>query len=96
MVQVGPAAGTPAGFSFVEWGSVIAGAITAAALSFVFLTFGSAIGLSAVSPWPNSGSLRENIGVARGLLDARAADRRIHDRRLYRWAHAHTLVRGKC
>jgi hypothetical protein len=55
MVQVGPAAGTPAGFSFVEWGSVIAGAITAAALSFVFLTFGSAIGLSAVSPWPNSG-----------------------------------------
>ena len=55
MVQVGPAAGTPAGFSFIEWGSVIAGAIVAAALSFVFLTFGSAIGLSAVSPWPNSG-----------------------------------------
>ena len=55
MVQVGPAAGTPAGFRFVEWGAVIAGAVTAAALSFVFLTFGSAIGLSAVSPWPNSG-----------------------------------------
>jgi hypothetical protein len=55
MVQVGPAAGVPTGFRFVEWGSVIAGAVTAAALSFVFLTFGSAIGLSAVSPWPDAG-----------------------------------------
>ena len=55
MVQVGPAAGAATGFRFVEWGAVIAGAVTAAALSFVFLTFGSAIGLSAVSPWPDSG-----------------------------------------
>jgi len=55
MVQVGPAAGAAAGFRFVEWGAVIAGAVMAAALSFVFLTFGSAIGLSAVSPWPGSG-----------------------------------------
>jgi hypothetical protein len=45
---VGPA-------SFVEWGAVLAGAVLAAALSFVLLTFGSAIGLSATSPWPNSG-----------------------------------------
>src|SRR4029453_12522389 len=45
---VGPA-------SFVEWGAVLAGAVLAAALSFVLLTFGSAIGLSAPSPWPNSG-----------------------------------------
>ena len=61
MVQVGsgpaisPRLGAPAGTSFIEWGAVIAGALTAAALSFVFLTFGSAIGLSATSPWPNSG-----------------------------------------
>ena len=55
MVQVGSAAGVPTGFRFVEWGSVIAGAVMAAALSFVFLTFGSAIGLSAVSPWPDAG-----------------------------------------
>jgi hypothetical protein len=41
--------------SFVEWGAVAAGAILAAALSFVFLGFGTAIGLSAVSPWPNTG-----------------------------------------
>src|SRR4051795_5469593 len=41
--------------SFVEWGAVLAGAILAASLSFVLLTFGTAIGLSATSPWPNSG-----------------------------------------
>jgi hypothetical protein len=40
---------------FVEWGLVLAGAALAAALSFVFLTFGTAIGLSATSPWPGSG-----------------------------------------
>jgi hypothetical protein len=34
---------------------VLAGAFLAAALSFVLLTFGTAIGLSATSPWPNSG-----------------------------------------
>src|SRR4030088_1308111 len=44
------------GASFVEWGSVLAGAILAAAISFVLLTFGTAIGLSATSPWPNSGA----------------------------------------
>jgi len=55
MVQVGSATATQAGFRFVEWGAVFAGAVTAAALSFVFLTFGTAIGLTTVSPWPNSG-----------------------------------------
>src|SRR5204863_9337986 len=44
-----------AGLSFVEWGAVLAGAVLAAAISFVLLTFGTAIGLSATSPWPNSG-----------------------------------------
>jgi hypothetical protein len=44
-----------AGVSFVDWGAVFAGAVLAAALSFVLLTFGTAIGLSATSPWPNSG-----------------------------------------
>jgi hypothetical protein len=47
--------GGPANVSFVEWSPVIAGAVLAAALSFVLLTFGTAIGLSATSPWPNSG-----------------------------------------
>ena len=39
---------------FVEWGSVIAGALIATALSFVLVTFGSAIGLSFVSPWSST------------------------------------------
>jgi hypothetical protein len=55
MVQVGSAAATQPGFRFVDWAAVFAGAVTAAALSFVLLTFGTAIGLTTVSPWPNSG-----------------------------------------
>jgi hypothetical protein len=61
MTHVGPApmsssaASTP-GASFVEWGAVLAGAVLAAAIAFVLLTFGAAIGLSATSPWPNSGA----------------------------------------
>jgi hypothetical protein len=61
MTHTGPAPVTAsygtaaAGVSFVEWGAVLAGAFLAAALSFVLLTFGTAIGLSATSPWPNSG-----------------------------------------
>ena len=34
---------------------MLAGAVLAAALSFVLLTFGTAIGLSATSSWPGSG-----------------------------------------
>jgi hypothetical protein len=58
MTQVGvPVAsrGDTVGLTYVEWGAVFAGAVLAAALSFVLLTFGSAIGLSATSPWPGSG-----------------------------------------
>src|SRR5450432_231916 len=61
MTHVGPAplgssASATPGTSFVEWGSVLAGAVLAAAISFVLLTFGTAIGLSATSPWPNAGA----------------------------------------
>jgi hypothetical protein len=45
LVAVGP------GTSFVEWSAVLAGGAMAAAISFVLLTFGAAIGLSFVSPW---------------------------------------------
>ena len=40
--------------SFVEWGAVWAGGALAAALSFVFLAFAAATGLSFVSPWQGS------------------------------------------
>jgi len=60
MTHAGPApapstASTASG-SFVEWGAVLAGAFLAASISFVLLTFGTAIGLSATSSWPNSGA----------------------------------------
>lgn len=41
------------GTSYVEWGPIVAGAFAAAALSFVLLTAGAAIGLSLVSPYPS-------------------------------------------
>ncbi|MBV9556277.1 MAG: hypothetical protein JO254_04305 [Pseudolabrys sp.] len=44
----------PAG-SYLEWSPIIAGAIGAAAISFLLLTFGASIGLTLTSPWPNSG-----------------------------------------
>lgn len=40
---------------YLSWGAIVAGALCAAAIAFVLVTFGSAIGLSAVSPWPRVG-----------------------------------------
>jgi hypothetical protein len=54
-VSEGDAVARPARFSYLEWGPVIAGALGAAAISLVFFTFGSAIGLSVVSPYPYAG-----------------------------------------
>jgi len=68
MTQVGSGAGrsptdVPAGTSFVEWGAVLAGAVLAAALSFVFLSFGAAIGLTATSPWAGSGISAKTLAI---------------------------------
>src|SRR5688572_12615295 len=49
---VGPAGNR----SYVDWGAVLAGAVLAAALSFVLLTAGAAIGLSLVSAQTTSHS----------------------------------------
>ena len=44
---------TPGGpWAYVHWGPVIAGAMVAAAISFVLMTFASAVGLMIVSPSP--------------------------------------------
>lgn len=53
--------------SYVDWPAILAGTLLAAALSFVLLTFGSAIGLSAVSAEPGEGAALLRIGVASGL-----------------------------
>src|SRR5262245_49311803 len=57
----GPAA---AGQSYLEWGPVVAGAIAAAAISFLLLSFGGAIGLSMTSPWPYAGASALAVTVA--------------------------------
>lgn len=42
--------------AYVDWSSILAGAIAAASLSFLLLTFGGAVGLSLTSPWPETGA----------------------------------------
>jgi len=42
--------------SYLEWGPIFAGAIAAAAISFLLLSFGATVGLSLTSPWPNAGA----------------------------------------
>ncbi len=41
--------------SGITWSAVIAGAFVSAALSLILLSLGTGLGLSAVSPWTNSG-----------------------------------------
>lgn len=41
--------------SYVDWPAVLAGAALATAISFVLLTFGSGLGLSLTSPYPDEG-----------------------------------------
>ena len=48
--------------SGVSWGAVMAGAFVAAALSLALLALGTGIGLSAVSPWANSGASASAVG----------------------------------
>lgn len=64
---VSPAATTAAPASFVEWSPVFAGALAAAAISFVLYSFGTTVGLSLASPWPNSG-LPAKLVVALAVL----------------------------
>ncbi|GHA44065.1 hypothetical protein GCM10008927_06050 [Amylibacter ulvae] len=43
--------------SYVDWSSILSGAVVAAAIFYVFSTFGAALGLSLVSPYTGSGSV---------------------------------------
>jgi hypothetical protein len=53
--------------SSVDWGSVIAGAVIAAAISFVLFTFGAAVGLSITSPYPAEGVSAVTFALVIGL-----------------------------
>ena len=43
--------GSVSSVSYVEWAPILAGAVIALSVSFVLLAFGSAVGLSVISPW---------------------------------------------
>jgi hypothetical protein len=53
--------------SYVEWGAVLAGAVTAIAASLVLLTFGAAIGLTAITPWTATSASLKAVGLGAAL-----------------------------
>ncbi len=64
-IVVPPASSAPA--SSVSWGAIIAGAVAASALTLVLLGLGSALGLTAVSPWQNQGATAKTVTIAAGV-----------------------------
>ena len=54
------------GQSATSWAAIIAGGVAAAALTLVLLAFGSGMGFSAVSPWPNAGVSAGTFKLATG------------------------------
>ena len=57
-------------FRYLEWGPIIAGALGAAAISFVLLAFGTALGLSSVSPYPYRGLSASTFFIVAALYMA--------------------------
>jgi hypothetical protein len=53
--------------SAVSWGGIVAGAVGAAALALVLIAFGAGLGLSAVSPWSNSGISASTFKTGTGI-----------------------------
>ena len=53
--------------SFLQWGAIIAGALVAAALSLVLITFGSAIGFGVLSSSPTWRDASPALTVASGI-----------------------------
>jgi hypothetical protein len=53
--------------SGVSWAAIAAGAVAAAALTLVLVAFGAGLGLSAISPWSNSGVSAGTFKVGTGI-----------------------------
>ena len=51
----------------VSWAAIVAGGVASAALTLVLLAFGAGIGLSAVSPWANSGISPTTFNIVAGV-----------------------------
>ena len=63
-------AADPVRAHYLEWGPVILGALGATAISVVLLTFGAALGLSVVSPYPYAGISAKGLAVLTGTYVA--------------------------
>src|ERR1700688_3129332 len=53
--------------SAVSWGAIAAGAVGAAALTLVLIALGAGLGLSAVSPWSDSGVSASTFKTGTGI-----------------------------
>jgi hypothetical protein len=53
--------------SAVSWGAIAAGAVGAAALALLLIAFGAGLGLSAVSPWSDSGVSTSTFKTGTGI-----------------------------
>jgi hypothetical protein len=53
--------------SAVSWGAIAAGAVCAAALALLLISFGAGLGLSAVSPWSDSGVSASTFKTGTGI-----------------------------
>lgn len=51
----------------VSWAAIVAGGVASAALTLLLLAFGAGIGLSAVSPWSNSGISATTFDIGAGV-----------------------------
>jgi hypothetical protein len=82
--------------SGVSWPAVIGGAFVAASLALILLSLGAGLGLSAVSPWSNTGASAATIGkgaIAWLILTqilASAMGGYLAGRLRTKWTHVHT------
>ena len=51
----------------VSWAAVAAGAVGAAALALLLIAFGAGLGLSAISPWSESGVSASTFKTGTGI-----------------------------
>jgi hypothetical protein len=51
----------------VSWAAIAGGAVAAAALALVLISFGAGLGLSAISPWSDSGISASSFKVGSGI-----------------------------
>jgi hypothetical protein len=54
--------------SAVSWAAILAGGTAAAALTFMLVTLGTAVGLASVSPWSNSGISADTFKISAGIF----------------------------